>query len=137
MFGAVVTKNNFPMTAKKHMVCQTRISVSIEPKPNNKNSQPKGGVNREFPKQLNCGSLAFVKRNFHVISKKKMFTARSDTYNLERTCRCCSRNLARLVPLNQPVENIDGPNSSGMVQRTIGDVLIEFGNISVCSFISI
>lgn len=66
-----------------------------------------------------------------------MFTARSDAYDLERTCRCCLRELARLVPLNKPHEDIDDPSPGTETQRSIGDLLMEFSNVQVNSLLGV
>lgn len=66
-----------------------------------------------------------------------MFPVRSDAYDLDRTCRCCLRGLARLVPLNKPDEDNDDSISQAMTQRTLGDVLMEFANIQVGSHVSV
>lgn len=60
-----------------------------------------------------------------------MFTVRSDAYDLERTCRCCLRELTKLVSLNKPNEDFDDSNSRAMEKRTIGDLLMEFANVQV------
>lgn len=66
-----------------------------------------------------------------------MFTEHTVAYNLETTCRCCLRDLVRLASLNKPVENTHDSRSKVMVQRTIGDVLMEVVNIQVCSSVCI
>lgn len=59
----------------------------------------------------------------------------SGEYDLERTCRCCLRDLSKLIPLNKPYRVCDDSEMKSTAnQRTIGEVLMEFANIQVNIF---
>lgn len=113
IFGAVVNHNNSEMT---DMRCLSKLRIES----NADKQQYQINKIRIFN--------IFDKLYFHAI-RNKMLSARLDAYNVERTCRCCLRDLARLVPLNRPDEMIDA--------STIGDALMELTNVQVFSSSSV
>lgn len=61
----------------------------------------------------------------------KMFAARSEAYNLDRTCRCCLRDMSRMVSLDKVDYNID---NKAVKPMTFGEKLMEIASIQVCCY---
>lgn len=57
----------------------------------------------------------------------------SDAHDLERTCRCCMQESSKLEPLTRLGEILADSYDECGERKTIGNILMEVGNIKVLS----